>query len=152
VSLESFFPGPVHFAPEPDFSGCRHMSERETIALLTAVESAALASRMLKSGKFGEARCQELRQLVERGIRARDELVDARRWHAEYLARRFGRPHEVEDLTQEALLALLRAIMKFDLQAAFRFDRYAEIRMHEAVRHALARDPSRRRERRDAAA
>jgi DNA-directed RNA polymerase specialized sigma subunit len=63
------------------------------------------------------------------------------------------RPAErVEDLTQEALLGLLRAIETFNPQAGYRFGCYAELHMHEAVRRSLAEDAGRRRDLRDSAA
>jgi DNA-directed RNA polymerase sigma subunit (sigma70/sigma32) len=143
---------PLHFPLKPDYSKYRHVGEYETVVQLQAVESAAIASRMLKSGKFGEARNHELGQLVERGSRARSDLVNARLWHAESNARRLGRPHEVQDLTQEALLGLLYAFATFDLQAGYRFDAYAELHMYHAVKRSLAADRSRRSALRDTAA
>lgn len=135
----------------------RSLSERETVALLESVESAAAASKELTAGELGESRREELGQLVERGRCARSRLVAAHLSNAEYHARRFaktrrgGRP-SVEDLTQEALLGLLRAIETFNPQAGYRFGCYAELHMHEAVRRSLAEDARRRRDLRDSAA
>lgn len=56
----------------------------------------------------------------------RDELVEMFRPLAEYLARRFqGRGEPIEDLTQVALLGLLKAIDRFDLEREVKFSTYA---------------------------
>jgi RNA polymerase primary sigma factor len=135
----------------------RSPTEYETVALLKSTESARAASKELMAGQLGEARRQELQQRVEQGRRARDQLVAAHLSSAQYRARRFattcrGRRHSVEDLTQEALLGLLRAIEMFNPQAGYRFGGYAEIHMHEAVRRFLAADARRRRDLQDSAA
>lgn len=57
---------------------------------------------------------------------ARDELVEMYRPLAEYLARRFrGRGEALEDLTQVALIGLLKAIDRFDLSREVKFSTYA---------------------------
>jgi len=56
----------------------------------------------------------------------RDELVEQFRALAEYLARRFqGRGEPVEDLTQVAMIGLLKAIDRFDLDREVKFSTYA---------------------------
>ncbi|HUG88947.1 MAG TPA: sigma-70 family RNA polymerase sigma factor, partial [Actinomycetota bacterium] len=56
----------------------------------------------------------------------RDELVEQFRALAEYLARRFqGRGEPVEDLTQVAMIGLLKAIDRFDLHREVKFSTYA---------------------------
>jgi RNA polymerase sigma factor (sigma-70 family) len=80
-----------------------------------------------------------------------DQLVASHlpgaRHHARQLASTCrGRRFSVEDLTQEALIGLLRAIGSFDRSAQYRFDAYAEIRMRQAVDSLLAEDAKRRRE------
>lgn len=56
----------------------------------------------------------------------RDELVEQFRALAEYLARRFqGRGEPVEDLTQVAMIGLLKAIDRFDLAREVKFSTYA---------------------------
>lgn len=57
---------------------------------------------------------------------ARDELVEQFRALAEYLARRFqGRGEPVEDLTQVAMIGLLKAIDRFDIDREVKFSTYA---------------------------
>lgn len=57
---------------------------------------------------------------------ARDELVLLHRPLAEYLARRFGgRGESVEDLEQVAMIALIKAIDRFDLSREVKFSTYA---------------------------
>jgi DNA-directed RNA polymerase specialized sigma subunit len=135
----------------------RPLSKHETAVLLRAVDSAAAASKELRAGALDEARREELRQLVGRGMSAKSQLVAEHLWHAEYHARRAatscrGRRHSVEDLTQEALVGLLWAIERFDRNARYPFGEYAGIVMHEAVRRFLAKDARRRRELQDSAA
>jgi DNA-directed RNA polymerase sigma subunit (sigma70/sigma32) len=135
----------------------RPPSEPETAALLRSAQSAAAARKQLRARGLDESRRQALQQLVERGRCARSQLVAAHLSNAEYHARRFaktgrgGQP-SVEDLTQEALLGLLRAIELFNPHAGYRFGCYAGLHMHEAVRRSLAKDARRRRELRDSAA
>jgi DNA-directed RNA polymerase sigma subunit (sigma70/sigma32) len=135
----------------------RPLTEYETVALLKSTESARAASKELTAGELGEARRQELQQRVEQGRRARNQLVAEHLSSAQYHGRCFattcrGRRHSVEDLTQEALLGLLRAIEMFNPQAGYRFSGYAEIHMREAVRRFLSNDAKRRRDLEDSAA
>ena len=57
---------------------------------------------------------------------ARDDLVELHTPLARYLARRFqGRGEPLEDLTQVAMIGLLKAIDRFDLTREIRFTTYA---------------------------
>lgn len=73
-----------------------------------------------------EDRGRELFARVREDAGARDELVEMYRPLAEYLARRFrGRGEALEDLTQVALIGLLKAIDRFDLSRDVKFSTYA---------------------------
>lgn len=73
-----------------------------------------------------EERAAELFARREDDPGAREELVEQHRPLAEYLARRFqGRGEAVEDLTQVAMIGLLKAIDRFDLERGVKFSTYA---------------------------
>jgi len=73
-----------------------------------------------------EEREAELFKRREEDPAVRDELVEQFRALAEYLARRFqGRGEPVEDLTQVAMIGLLKAIDRFDLDREVKFSTYA---------------------------
>jgi RNA polymerase sigma-B factor len=73
-----------------------------------------------------EDRALDLFERVHDDPKARDELVEIYRPLAEYLARRFkGRGEGLEDLTQVALIGLLKAVDRFDLSREVKFSTYA---------------------------
>jgi len=73
-----------------------------------------------------EARAAELFARRGEDPSARDELVEQHRPLAEYLARRFqGRGEAVEDLTQVAMIGLIKAIDRFDVEREVKFSTYA---------------------------
>jgi RNA polymerase primary sigma factor len=137
--------GALHFEPESEFTyTCPHLSGYERAVLLQAAAAAKVASEELTAGELGGSRRRELEQLVEQGIRAKNKLVAAYLWQAEYYARsvaktRRGSRHEIRDLMQEALLGLLWTIDHFDPQSGVGFDNLAGPVMHGAARRSVAR-------------
>jgi len=128
---------------------CRPLGSYETLVLLEVVATGRAAATELTAGGAGESRRQELRQRVERGARAKNSLAmaylwNADRWARHWLVRARATGCDVDDLTQEAFLGLLRAIDTFDPHGRRGFDHYAEVLMYgriaHTVRRSLARD------------
>ncbi|HSL67953.1 MAG TPA: SigB/SigF/SigG family RNA polymerase sigma factor [Actinomycetota bacterium] len=83
-------------------------------------ETRALAGRVAEWQRSDEL----FAQLPDPG--AREELVMMHQPLAEYLARRFsGRGEALEDLTQVAMVALIKAIDRFDTEREVKFSTYA---------------------------
>lgn len=73
-----------------------------------------------------EQRAEELFARRDEDPSARDGLVEIHTPLAEYLARRFqGRGEAVEDLTQVAMMGLIKAIDRFDTERGVKFSTYA---------------------------
>ena len=73
-----------------------------------------------------EERSAELFARLGEDPRVRDELIEMYRPLGEYLARRFqGRGEPLEDLTQVAMMGLLKAVDRFDLGREVKFSTYA---------------------------
>lgn len=97
----------------------------------------------LRSGKaplLCPAREVKLARRVEAGDRtAREELVDANVRLVASVARRYqGRGLPLEDLMQEGLIGLLRAVDKYNYRRGYRFSTYATHWIRQAISRALA--------------
>lgn len=93
-------------------------------------DSTASASSMESGGESsgGASASERSTELFGRlpDSEARDELALLHRPLAEYLARRFaGRGEATEDLEQVAMIALIKAIDRFDLSREVKFSTYA---------------------------
>jgi RNA polymerase primary sigma factor len=85
---------------------------------------------------------QEIRlaRRVEQGdARAREELVNANVRLVASVARRFlGRGLPLEDLMQEGMIGLIRAVEKYNYRKGYRFSTYATHWIRQAISRALA--------------
>lgn len=98
---------------------------------------------MLKSGKtplLTAAREITLAKRVEQGDRAAaEELVNANVRLVAAVARRYvGRGLPLEDLIQEGLIGLMRAVEKYNYRKGYRFSTYATHWIRQAISRALA--------------
>ncbi len=98
---------------------------------------------MAKSGKAPLLTATQeivLAKRVERGdARAREELLNANVRLVASVARKYmGRGLPLEDLMQEGLIGLLRAIEKYNYRKGYRFSTYATHWIRQAVSRALA--------------
>lgn len=94
----------------------------DSTASASSVESGGESS----GGAAASERSIELFGRLPDDSEARDELVLLHRPLAEYLARRFsGRGEATEDLEQVAMIALIKAIDRFDLSREVKFSTYA---------------------------
>ena len=97
----------------------------------------------MKSGKtplLTPAQEIVLAKRVEHGdLRAKEELVNANVRLVASVARRYlGRGLPLEDLMQEGLIGLMRAIEKYNYRKGYRFSTYATHWIRQAVSRALA--------------
>jgi RNA polymerase primary sigma factor len=82
----------------------------------------------------------DLEWTAERGIRARNHLLEANLRLVVSLARRYtGRGVPFTDLIQEGNLGLIRAMEKFDYTKGYKFSAYATWWIRQAITRALAR-------------
>jgi RNA polymerase sigma-B factor len=89
-------------------------------------EPSAAATQETGEASSSEARSKRLFERLPDDSESRDELVLLHRPLAEYLARRFaGRGEAKEDLEQVAMIALIKAIDRFDLSREVKFSTYA---------------------------
>lgn len=98
---------------------------------------------MMKGGKaplLSPAQEIVLAKRVERGDRqAREELLNANVRLVASVARRYlGRGLPLEDLMQEGMIGLIRAIEKYNYRKGYRFSTYATHWIRQAVSRALA--------------
>ncbi len=105
---------------------------RPVVFLRAPVTDTRSESTPKKSQQGGnEARTRETRRLLERyrvegDLAARDELVSRFLPLASQLARRYNSGNEpLEDLTQVALIGLIKALDRFDLERGVAFSSYA---------------------------
>ncbi len=126
---------------QPDYL---HVTRREAVGLLGAVESGAAAARRLAGGAVDALERRELERLVRSGAVARTTLLEACVPTVWWTARQHvcrSRPCRVDfdDLVQQGLLGVLRAIEKYDVEANYPFEAYAQMWIHESVGRAARR-------------
>src|SRR5439155_4868145 len=98
---------------------------------------------MLKGGKsplLTPAQELVLAKRIEHGdSRAKDELVDRNIRLVASVARRYmGRGLPLEDLMQEGIIGLLRAVEKYNYRKGYRFSTYATHWIRQAISRGLA--------------
>ena len=126
------------------------LGNAETLKLLKAIESAAVASQGLLAGHTSAVEQTDLRRAVLRGVRAKRRLVEAslgERWsYARLSSRPLRRPRcELEDLMQEAVVGLIEAVDALGSDFGELFPAYASRWMQDAVRTASGERPLPRR-------
>jgi RNA polymerase primary sigma factor len=95
--------------------------QASTYALLTAAEEVELAKR------------------IERGdLEAKDRMINANLRLVVSQARRYqGHGLPIEDLVQEGMLGLIRAVEKFDWRRGFKFSTYGTLWIRQAIQRGL---------------
>jgi RNA polymerase primary sigma factor len=124
-----------------EMSQYRLLNSDEEKVLARSVYDARLATLRL-AGVDGAPSADEQRELyrsIEKGKRARDQLVQANTRLVVSVAKRYaGKGVPFSDLIQEGNLGLMRAITKFDYRRGFKFSTYATWWIRQATTRALA--------------
>src|ERR671919_2251797 len=109
------------FTPELEDSLQLFFNEARKHPLLTAEEEAELAKR------------------IERGdLEAKDRLINSNLRLVIKFARRYqGHGLPLQDLVQEAMLGLIRAVEKFDWRRGYKFSTYATLWIRQAIQRGL---------------
>jgi RNA polymerase primary sigma factor len=125
-----------------------YLKDASRVPLLTAAEEVKLANRIeqgrsareeLARGKVSPRRRSELRQTIEDGWAARENLITANSRLVISVAKKYmGRGVPFLDLIQEGNIGLMRAAKKFDYQRGFKFSTYATWWIRQAVTRAIS--------------
>ncbi len=125
-----------------------YLREIGQVDLLTSEDERRLAQLIeegnLAAGRIDEGTAEgtELRMLiraVQRGQRAKSELIQANLRLVVSIAKRYsGRGMQLLDLIQEGNLGLMRAVEKFDYTKGFKFSTYATWWIRQAITRAIA--------------
>ncbi|MFC7489453.1 MULTISPECIES: sigma-70 family RNA polymerase sigma factor [unclassified Knoellia] len=116
------------------------LKAEEEVRLSIRIEVGVLADEKLGSGRRHEARlARELARLVVDGERAKEHLIKANVRLVEHFARRFlGRGLDWDDLVQEGMFGLIRAVEGFDYTRGTKFSTYAATWIRQAMGRAVA--------------
>ncbi|GAB3678107.1 sigma-70 family RNA polymerase sigma factor [Actinocorallia lasiicapitis] len=113
----------------------------EEVELAKAIEAGLFAQQVIDSDdELPEgARIDELQELVELGLKAKQRFVEANLRLVVSIARKY--PTEslpLIDLIQEGNLGLMRAVEKFDYQRGYKFSTYATWWIRQAIGRGLS--------------
>ncbi len=117
------------------------LSVEEEIELARRVEAGRQARIELQrlNGRSSTRRRQELEELVNDGIQAREHLIKANTRLVVSVAKRYmGRGVPFLDLIQEGNLGLMKAVEKYEYQRGFRFSTYATWWIRQTISRAIA--------------
>ena len=126
-----------------------YLREIGKVRLLTGAQERLIGQRMVEgvraeaqghtmaSADLGSRR--QLTPIVEDGLAARRELIEANLRLVVSIAKRFiGRGMNLLDLIQEGNIGLIRAVEKFDHTRGFKFSTYATWWIRQAISRAIA--------------
>ena len=107
--------------------------------LLTAEQEVALARRIRLGTMAAENPDPETAHLVEEGLRAKEQFIEANLRLVVSIARRYqGQGLELADLIQEGMFGLIRAVEKFDYERGFKFSTYATWWIRQSITRGIA--------------
>lgn len=114
------------------------LTQAEEVSLARAVETSGAASRELLSSDLEPAVGAKLKQLVERGVRAKALFIESNLRLVASIARNYrGQGVEFLDLLQEGVLGLVRAVEKFEWRLGYKFSTYATWWIRQSVQRAV---------------
>jgi RNA polymerase primary sigma factor len=151
IGVEPWSIDAIHERPPASIDPVRtYLNQIGTMALLRAEDEVRLAQRV-EVGLYAErlltdsARTlspslrADLRILVQEGMCAKNQLVEANLRLVVSLARRYtGRGMALLDLIQDGNLGLIRAVEKFDYTKGYKFSTYATWWIRQAMTRAMA--------------
>jgi RNA polymerase primary sigma factor len=117
------------------------LSLDEEVNLAQRIESAKEAKDQLSkmNGKGSAKRRQELEEILQDGILAREHLIKANTRLVVSVAKKYiGRGVAFLDLIQEGNLGLMKAVSKFEYQRGFRFSTYATWWIRQTITRSIA--------------
>jgi RNA polymerase primary sigma factor len=127
-----------------------YLKEMSRVPLLTLVEEVSLAKRIerarqakaeikLQRGRYAARQREQLEQLVQDGVEAREHLIKANTRLVVSIAKKYiGRGVPFLDLIQEGNLGLMKAVSKFEYQRGFRFSTYATWWIRQTITRSIA--------------
>jgi RNA polymerase primary sigma factor len=111
----------------------------EEVELAQRTERGRLAREELARGGVSSSRRQVLRQMIEDGWNAREQLITANSRLVISVAKKYmGRGVPFLDLIQEGNIGLIRSTKKFDYRRGHKFSTYATWWIRQAITRAIA--------------
>jgi RNA polymerase primary sigma factor len=117
------------------------LNVEEEVSLAQRIQCAMLARKELISGKgrLSPVRREELEELFQDGLLAREHLIKANTRLVVSIAKKYiGRGVPFLDLIQEGNLGLMKAVSKFEYERGFRFSTYATWWIRQTITRAIA--------------
>jgi RNA polymerase sigma factor (sigma-70 family) len=116
------------------------LDAEEEVDLAKAIEGGLYAEQLLEKGPIPEGTTrEELQELVEAGLRAKQRFVEANLRLVVSIARKYPTDAlPLIDLVQEGNLGLMRAVEKFDYRRGFKFSTYATWWIRQAIGRGLS--------------
>ncbi len=116
------------------------LEAEEELEIARLIEFGRAAAKKLNSGKrVSEHEHEELTEIINRGLAAREHLIKANTRLVVSIAKRYmGRGVAFLDLIQEGNLGLMKAVEKYDFHRGFRFSTYATWWIRQTITRAIS--------------